>query len=326
MVLSTYCPYLWEGITLDHKLNVYSCCLIKPGIIGNLYEGPLSSFINSDKLLKYRRKSLNGRLQCYNSCNLIDKNNNYKNNKKLEIQYKDLSTIHIHFGNKCNIKCIMCDHPQKYALEPIIADGDQILSQVDLTNFENIIIQGGEPLNIKECLSFLRVLDEKEISFTLLTNGIIINDEIASLLARRAKKIIISLNAASKALHETINKGSNYDIVLNNIKKIIHYRRKYNSEVVIIGRMTITIKGLPDIPNFIRNFHKIGLDEINFGYVRETVPKYLDKYPDIKNQLIAEINKAISESDLEKIDLLRLIQLELVSINIKPIHKMGFLN
>ncbi len=43
-MMHTYCPELWNSLTLDNRGNVYSCCLIKPVCIGNIYSTRLERY------------------------------------------------------------------------------------------------------------------------------------------------------------------------------------------------------------------------------------------------------------------------------------------
>ncbi|MCY3414705.1 MAG: radical SAM protein [Candidatus Heimdallarchaeota archaeon] len=322
---STYCPYLWKGIAIDQHMKVYSCCLIKPGLIGDLSIDTFDDIINGEKIKYYRRESLSGTLHCYSDCNLINKIEKRSVNS-LHVDAKEISFIHIHFGNKCNIQCIMCDHPAKYKNEPVILDHQVLIDKVDFSNFRDIIIQGGEPLSIREGRDFIIFLVQNKYKFTLLSNGLLINNSIAKNIALGADKIIISLNAATPDTHEKVNVGSDFEKVLDNIQLLRNYRNEFSSSLIIIGRMTITVPAVEEISLFIKNYSNFGFDEINFGYVRETVPQYLDENPEIKSKLIEQIARVLSNiEDLTKIDFLRLIQLGLVNIDEKGI-KLGFLD
>ena len=115
------CPFLWDSFTLDQLGNVYSCCHIQPTIFGNIYTDKLSDLINTKEIIEYREKSQKGKLECYKTCNLFDKLKTKDSSQKNPvIKYEELKKVHIHFGNKCNINCIMCSHPKKFLKNPIL--------------------------------------------------------------------------------------------------------------------------------------------------------------------------------------------------------------
>lgn len=310
---NTFCPSLWDNITLDHRGNVFSCCHIKPVNFGNVYRDELSDLSNNKEIVKYRLKSMQGKLECYNKCNLFDKHEiNAPTSKDLNIKYEDMKRIHIHFGNQCNIKCIMCKHPTKYSNDPSILNEKILIKNVDVDPFEDIVIQGGEPLFIQNCLNYLRYLGNKRRKYTLLTNGLLINNKIANMLAKDARIVSISINAFLKNTHERINRGSNFDLVIDNVQRIRLARKRKETNCRINGRMTLTTLALEEIPLFLKNFQDLGFDCINFGYDRTTVPQYLDSNLDLKFTIKNQIKEALKESNTNNIDLLRLKQLDLI--------------
>ena len=76
--------------------------------------------------------------------------------------------------------------------------------------------------------------------------------------------------------------------------------------------MTITPHSILEIPDFIQRFPDFGVDDINFGYDKITVPKLLLENPSLKEKLKIKIFKSLKKADLERIDTLRLIYLGFV--------------
>ncbi|MBD3213272.1 MAG: radical SAM protein [Candidatus Lokiarchaeota archaeon] len=313
----TFCPDLWDGVTIIKTGDVYSCCLTKPQKLGNIYKSHLKDIINNRIIKSYRVKSLKGNLECYEKCNFVRKNIiNVKIPDNIEINYRDLKRLHISFSEKCNIQCIMCHHPINHKRYKITIDHSILIKNIDISPFENILIQGGEPLCIDNCLYYLDYLATMGKKYLLLTNGTLIDKEMARRLAKEAKGVVISINAATKKTHETINKGSKFEEVLKGINYIREFREKMGTNVLIFGRMTLTIENLKEIPLFIKKYENLGFDLINFGYNRKTVPNFLGSNPEFKNSLRTIITKQLNQSNLNNIDLQRIYQLKLVGKNL----------
>jgi radical SAM protein with 4Fe4S-binding SPASM domain len=229
-VKHTYCSDLWDGFALDKKGYVYNCCHLKPFRIGNISDTKLEDLVNTSEMKEYRRRSLNGELACFHGCNLVRKSVSPEEfNTDTEVDYDDLRRIHISFGEACNIRCIMCKHPERHAKDGIILDSAVVKKNVDISPFEEILVQGGEPLVIKSCLEYMEYLERMEKEFILLTNGLLIDNEMAQKLARNAKIVSISINAATKKTHETVNVGSDFDRVLHNIERLRTARKQVGS-------------------------------------------------------------------------------------------------
>jgi len=308
---NTYCSDLWESITVNKYGDVYSCCLLKPEKIGNINDGSLSELINNKIAIKSREKSLAGKLECYRACTLVNKNIS-KKYKSIETSESNLKTIHISCSESCNIQCIMCNHPKRHKEDPVELSSSQLVDKIDFGLFDNIIIQGGEPLYINSCVNLINHLNENHFGFTLLTNGLLINDDFAKQLALNAKNVSISINAATQSTHEAINRGSDFYKILKNIQMLISYREKFKTELILYGRMTLVTQNLHEIPLFIKKYKILGFDKINFGFDNPSVPNLLNKNINFKEKLKREINAILMKVCKDDIDLKRLKQLELI--------------
>ena len=219
--MTLFCPHLWETITIDHRGDIFNCCLIQPAKMGNIYVDCLSDVINKPEISRIRNKSMKGTLPCYAGCNILDKPKiNLLKNENLQpkCNYADLKTIYIDFGMKCNISCVMCRQKERYKMDQTILNAEMLLNHIDIRPFKNIFLQGGEPLFINECLKYMTLLAEKRKKYSLLTNGLLIDEEMAKRLAREANIVSISVNAATRVTHEKVNVGSSWDRVLGNIQ------------------------------------------------------------------------------------------------------------
>ncbi len=308
---NTYCSDLWESITINKYGNVYSCCLLKPEKIGNINDNSFNELINNKIAINSRKNSLAGKLECYATCTLVNKNSLKKHNN-IELSESNLKTIHISCSESCNIKCIMCNHPKRQKENPIELSSNQLINKIDFSLFENIIIQGGEPLYINSCINLIDYLNKNNFGYTLLTNGLLINDENAKQLVLNAKVISISINAATQSTHEAVNKGSDFYKILKNIQTIILYRENFKTELVLFGRMTLVKQNLHEIPLFIKKYKSFGFDKINFGFDNPSVPNFLNKNTNFKEKLKKEIIFILEEASKDDIDLKRLKQLELI--------------
>ena len=302
----TFCPELWNSVSIDHRGNVFSCCLNKPAKLGNIYKNRLSDMINCDDLIKHRDASLSGCLDCYSGCTWVKKGAKEAHPNSSVIEYNNLKTITIAFGESCNISCIMCRQRKRSAEVKERLDPEALIKNVSIDPFSTIFLTGGEPLLMEESLAYMSHLSKIGKRFGLSTNGMLLNESVSRFLAPNINFITISLNAATKEMHEMVNRGSSFDTVLNNIRYLRGLRESMSLRFDIIGRMTITVESLKEIPAFIQNYQKLGFDKINFGFDKETVPKYIDNDPVFKNTLRNEIISELRVSDCKNVDTHRL--------------------
>jgi len=255
---------------------------------------------------------MSGRLACHNRCNLFDKRATEPSGREREtIEYDQLRRLHVSFGEACNIRCVMCDHPQRHAKNPILLDPQVVIRNVDLSPFTTVMIQGGEPLFLSQSLDFMGYLERIGKRYTLLSNGLLINDQVALRLARHAKSVNVSLNGATKSGHESVNRGSRFERVIENIQRLRKAREALGTDMTIVGHMTITTSNVHEVPMFLQSFRSFGFDRVNFGYVKETVPLYLSANPTLTAQLRDATSSAIGNTGQPGVDTLRLEMLGL---------------
>jgi sulfatase maturation enzyme AslB (radical SAM superfamily) len=311
--MSSFCPLLWTDCYINRTGDVYACCHQKPGLLGNIYQSTLSDILQGNRLSRLRDESLTGSLGCYPACTLLDKSS-------IEIRGSGIGSalrfrirrVHVSFGEACNIRCIMCLHPSRHAANPVLLDEEVLARQIEADSVENFVLQGGEPLLLRPCLNFMSYLEGLGKRYTILTNGLLIDGATSDRLALHSSVVSISLNGATKQTHEAVNRGSRFERVLANIRRLRASRARLGPGMVISGRLTITPENLHEVPLFLRTFETIGFDRINFGYVKETVPAFLDSHPDLRTKLFGETSEARSETRSEVVDDLRLRQLGLL--------------
>ncbi len=304
----TYCPFLWEEVYIDPKGDVFGCCHRKPGLIGNIQNGKLKDIYNNSIMQQLRQDSLDGKLPCYERCTILDKES--KAPRKTTFNYySDLKKLKIEFGELCNINCVMCwqDHKSRTVLDHKI-----VIENVDLEPFDSVDIQGGEPLAMPEAKAFYEYAASQNKRPFFMTNGLLINDEWAEKIVLNSAAIYISLNAATAKTHEIVNRGSKWDTVMKNIKKLQDARRRHGAAFKITGHMTIVLENVQEIALFISHFPEFGFDQIGFGYDQK-VPEYLKAQPFLKISLKRDVIKALrTTKDPSLVDLKRLKMLELV--------------
>lgn len=306
----TYCHFLWDSVFIDYNGNIYNCCHKKPGIIGNIYERDLLTVWEKGlKLKMFRLMSLNRCLECFNNCNLTPAIGDKGSIMHDRVSIKYPSTITILYGLLCNLKCSMCwqDHHNNIMLE------NEILKKnIDWSRVENIEFQGGEVLAMKGAKKmYLWLTKEMDKKINLITNGILINDEWAEHLVYGSRKIRISVNAATKRTHELINKGSNYERVIENIKKLIYLKQRYNSDISIQYKFTIVPENISEIADAIEVADRLGCDKINYGY-DNSVPSIIKRNTELREHLKDRINQLIGSNLKIEIERYRLKKLGLL--------------
>lgn len=175
----------------------------------NSYEKP------SEKYIEYRRKWS-------------------ENPKKFILEDFPLH-VDIESTNACNLRCVMC--PRNFMTEKI--------GFIDFSLYKKIVDEGceqklpsiklnyrGEPLMHPRIVDLVKYAKDKgimEVQFN--TNGLLLTEEKADALINAGlDRIIFSFDGATKETYEKIRTGSNYETVINNIKKFVELRNNLGNK------------------------------------------------------------------------------------------------
>jgi len=141
--------------------------------------------------------------------------------------------------NFCNLKCLLCpvgtgSKGRKQSImkfntfKKIMDECGQHLWEIDLFNW-------GEPLLNKDIFKMIEYARKMRVDVKLSTNLNFFNDDICTNLIKSGlNNLIVSLDGASQESIEKYQKGSNFQSVIENIKKIIHMREKLKSKTPFI--------------------------------------------------------------------------------------------
>jgi radical SAM protein with 4Fe4S-binding SPASM domain len=143
--------------------------------------------------------------------------------------------LDIESTNNCNLRCPMCG--RNFMKEKI--------GYMDFKLYKKIIDEAakyylpsvklnyrGEPLLHPKIAEMVRYAKKKgilEVQFN--TNGFLLNEKKAKeLIGAGLDRIIFSFDGATKKTYEKIRRGSNYDVVVKNIKNLVKIRNKMGLE------------------------------------------------------------------------------------------------
>ncbi len=153
--------------------------------------------------------------------------------------------------HRCNLRCKMCGYYGETGIRPnyreelSFDDIKKILDDIsDFSPF--LVITGGEPFIRKDMIEILQLINERNLKFGLITNGTLINYEIAKKLSEiNPTYINISMDGPQK-IHEMIRGNNTFNRTIECIKLLKAY-----------GYSKITI-------NYV-------ISKINFQYLEEMV-------------------------------------------------------
>lgn len=138
--------------------------------------------------------------------------------------------VTIELIRSCNLKCDFCYLGEKRNYELEYEKVMKTLREIRKMGGMNILFTGGEPLLYSRLNELL--IETKEMGFicSLNTNGTLINEKNAQLLADLLTTINISIHSFNAEEHdELVGKKGAYEEAINGIKLL----QKYNGKIVI---------------------------------------------------------------------------------------------
>ncbi|HDO9737027.1 TPA: thioether cross-link-forming SCIFF peptide maturase [Clostridioides difficile] len=209
----------------------------------------------------------------------------------------------LNVAHDCNLKCKYCFAAQgdfggekelmsfevgKAAIDYLIANsGSRKNLEIDFF--------GGEPLMnfevVKQLVDYGRSVEKdynKNIRFTITTNGVLLNDEIIDYINENMHNVVLSLDGRKEVndnMRPTLNDKGSYDITLPRFKKLVEKRAKDKSYYI---RGTFTRDNL-DFSKDVMHFADLGFkltsvepvvgDESNpYALREEDLPKIFEEY------------------------------------------------
>lgn len=171
----------------------------------------------------------------------------WSENPKNGISGKFPLHIDIESTNNCNLRCVMCT--RNFMKEKLgFIDWSfykKIINEAAKYNLPSIKLNyRGEPLlhpKIAEMVKYAKKKGILEVQFN--TNGVLLTENLAKkLIEAGLDRIIFSFDAAKKETYEKIRRGSNYDIVVKNIKDFVRVRNGLGKKKPLVRVQMVKMK------------------------------------------------------------------------------------
>lgn len=208
----------------------------------------------------------------------------------------------LHIAHDCNLACRYCFAEEgeyhgrralmsfevgRKALDFLVANsGNRVNLEVDFF--------GGEPLMnwdvVKQLVAYGRSLEKehhKRFRFTLTTNGVLLNDEIADFLNREMSNVVLSLDGRKEVndqMRPFRNGKGSYDLIVPKFQKLAQSRNQKNYYI----RGTFTKNNL-DFSEDVKHFADLGFQQISiepvvgtkedpYAIQKEDLPQIFEEY------------------------------------------------
>ena len=173
-------------------------------------------------------------------------------------------SVQIDITPRCNSECIYCfsSHRMNGKEELTTKQIFKILD--DLKNLETwvVVISGGEPFLRDDIFEILDYIEKLDISFWILTNAILIDENIAKFLSKYKNLCMVQVSFDSCiSEHHEIHRGRKdiFDKTVNGIKSLINYG------IIPEIEMVVSKVNINDIEDSVEFLNHLGIKRVRIG-------------------------------------------------------------
>lgn len=180
--------------------------------------------------------------------------------------------LEIDISNRCNIRCRMChfSFDQTFHAKPVYMKPGGFASIADsiLPHAKTLMLSlGSEPLMSPD---FVRVLElaaryrVPELGF--YTNGLLMNDRVVDAIIDSGVTLVaVSVDGATKATFESIRRGSNFELLLRNVRALVRRRAEHGRALPRVRFGVVMMRqNIEELPDIVTLAWRLGVEELNF--------------------------------------------------------------
>ena len=272
------CKAPWTSIAYQ-PTHLAPCCLYEHG------ENDNKQLDITDLFTDIKEDFLKGKVPVgCNKCSHAHSNNMpayYKSFDLYETDFKtsNIQEINIKANNFCNLACRSCGPhfsskwEKEFNKNIIITKDNNVLNNINLLDFsklKKIVFAGGEPSLTDEHVAVLnKLLEEKntDVSIRIATNIHVLEYKNHDLLALWSSfpNLVLHLSVDAVGDHASyIRSGTDWDLVVENLKKIINHKISCYVNVTVSA---MNIWFLEDTVEFLTT--QSGISDIRFTLLQE---------------------------------------------------------
>lgn len=162
----------------------------------------------------------------------------------------------LHVAHDCNLRCQYCfaddgEYRGGRAIMPLRVGQkalDFLMQKSGKRKHLEVDFFGGEPLMnldvVKELVAYGRKLEkqyDKQINFTITTNGLLIDDDFVDFCDREIYNVVLSLDGRKEihdAVRKTVSGKGSFDAILDKAKKLAFARQNAGQSYYVRGTFT----------------------------------------------------------------------------------------
>lgn len=156
--------------------------------------------------------------------------------------------------SRCNLKCRHCRGMYKGDISDERAE--ELVNEIAELKPGWVIVEGGEPLLRNNLFELLALMRQKDLDVHMITNGMLINQDILNRLSQLGVKLIISVDGATPETYQEIRAGADF------VKALQAARLCADAGLLEAIDFTVLKKNYREIPDIFKLAASIGVSKV----------------------------------------------------------------
>ncbi len=170
-----------------------------------------------------------------------------------------LPLVILYVTEGCNLRCATCSYRDALPGELSLEEIEKLAKDLHRFGLKHIVYSGGEPLLRRDFIKICELFEKLGVKQTLLTNGLLLEKRVDD-IQEFFEEIIVSIDGADAATHNTIRGLNSFDQILKGVKRATASTHK--REVSI--RTVLQKRNFRQFPKMIELAKSLGVDRISF--------------------------------------------------------------
>lgn len=204
--------------------------------------------------------------------------------------------------NRCNLRCKMCGQSyRKFTGVDMSMETFNKTSPFWETAYDVSLFGWGEPLLNQNMGKFFDAISFYKPRIFILTNGMLLTDELIQKFVKGGLAFLnFSFDGTTPSTYNNIRRGSDFDTVLTNIKKVVKLKQAMGTSTPYTRMVFVGMReNIEEFPRFVELAAELGMDEAKMvhmiAYGKEMEDQVLYYYKELTNRILEESEEKAKE-------------------------------
>lgn len=187
--------------------------------------------------------------------------------RKFDASLADKHPVNVYFSNteRCNLSCVYCYNAEsrkrfgRHREEMTTTETTQALDNLWNFGASTVAFCGGEPMCRSDLFEVAQYSKDKGFRIALVTNGTLITENLAQIVAELFDLVWVSLDSHIKEEHEALRGKGSFDRTMGAVRMLA----KHNPKRLVVNSVVcnVNVQSMPET-------HKFFMEEIGVGQHR----------------------------------------------------------